>query len=213
MDTYPQMDILFPAAKEADLLGIMQERASVPWSWQRGDPFGRPPEDGNFYFHRDARQSDPPCTLCIARTSPGKLVVRNIVPDANTVHEIARERYVAVLREFDEQIACPAAELLKGMTMIGTAKQTLEDHFSVEAVRLLERFCTSANAGDGGSHPGDQDKWIAFLQQIHREESSVHCDTFGKCLLAKNWWPADAIPKLVREYDFATRLLRTYDRV
>lgn len=212
MDVYPLMDILYPAAREAEMVAAMRNHAAPPWSWQAHDAFQRPPEDGSFYFHRDRQQSDPPCTLCIARHSPGKLVVRAIVPDADTVHTIARNRYVQILEEFDAQVAEPAAESVGGMTSIGTASHRLEDYFSPEAIRLLERFCKTSNAGDRGSHLSDQEKWMAFLIHFHHENVDVHCDTFGKCLRTKHWWPDDAISKLVPEFDFAMRLLRQYDQ-
>jgi len=200
------MDIHFPGIKEIALLEAMKSRANSPWQWQAHNTFGKPPDEGSFYFHRDKTNSEPPCTVCIHRIAPGHLRVQTIVPDAMKVH-IPADQYVAILNEFDSQIATPVTEALNGMTSIGTSKHTLEDHFSPEAVKLLEHFCTTSNVADHGTHLSDQGKWMAFLLQVHRNNENVHCDTFGACLTAKKWWPEDGIRTLVDEYDFAMRLL------
>ena len=212
MEVHPLLDIRFDESKEAALLVEMTSRASAPWQWQEHDAFGRPPENGSFYFHRDQRDNEPPCTLCIRREALGHLVVHAVVPDANHVHEIPINQYVDILREFDTLIAGPAAETLNGMTSMDTSRRTLEDYFSPDAVRLLERFCKTANIADGGSDLSDQEKWIDFLLHVHRKDQYVHCDTFRACLRAKKWWSEEGIPDLVHEFDFAMRLLRQADR-
>ena len=97
------------------------------------------------------------------------------------------------------------------MTSIGTSTHTLEDHFSPKAVKLLERFCLTSNAGDLGSDLSDQKKWMDFLLHVHRNHEEVQCDTFGHCLRAKKWWPEHGIDSLVHEYDFAVHLLKHAD--
>jgi hypothetical protein len=211
MNVYPDMDIRFPEDAESSLADEMVSRAIGLWR-QSGSPVGRPIGDGEYFFHRDADGTVPACTLCIGREAPGHLLVRNIVPDEMR-GEISIDQYVAILREFDEQIAGPAAEELEGMTSMETSKHTLEDYFSKESIALLEHFCKDSNQGDRGTHLADQRKWMAFLLHVHRNEiEKVHCDTFGKLLKAKNWWPEDGIPTLVREYDFALRLLEQADQ-
>ena len=205
------MDIRFSESKEAELLDAMRSRTTAPWSCQTHDAFGRSPEEDSYYFHRDQTTNDPPCTLCIRREAPGHLLVQAIVPDANTVSRIPIDQYVRILQEFDTLVAEPAAESLGGITSIGTSEHRLEDYFSSDAIRLLERFCKTSNAADRGSHLSDQKKWIAFLLHVHRKVKDVHCDTFGACLSAKGWWPEDSISDLVHEYDFAMRLLRQAD--
>lgn len=130
-----------------------------------------------------------------------------MVPDM-AGQRLSVEQYVQVLNAFDRQIAAPAAEELEGMTSIETSKRTLDDYFSPEAIRLLKIFCTTSNAGDGGSHPNDQRKWIAFLLHVHAGGEKVDCDTFGACLSDTKWWPDDQIEVLVCQYDFAMQVLR-----
>ncbi|MBX3362278.1 MAG: hypothetical protein KF705_12695 [Phycisphaeraceae bacterium] len=125
-----------------------------------------------------------------------------------TGDHISKSQYVELLREFDERIACPATEGVGGMTSIDAEKETLTDHFSSEELRLLKLFCSSSNASDLGSHPSDQEKWMAFLIAVHRNGKNVHCDTFGACLRSERCWPEHGIDRLVSEYDFAMRLLR-----
>src|SRR5437899_1840101 len=116
MQVRPLMNIRFPESKEAELVDAMRSLAILPWRWQQHDGFGRPPEEGRCYFHRDELSNDPPCTLCIRRKSPGNFVVGAIIPDANTVREIPVDQYVRILRDFDTRIAEPAADGLGGIT-------------------------------------------------------------------------------------------------
>jgi hypothetical protein len=204
------MNIRFPIHQEVELVETMKARAKVPWQWRRHDPHGKPAVDGKFYFHRDEAGAEPACTLCILRQDPGNLVVVNIVPDELT--QLTIDQYVRILRDFDESIAEPAADAVGGMTIIDTDKRRLEDYFSPQAIRLLQRFCDTSNASDLGSHPSDQKKWMEFLLHVHRNSAShVHCDVFGACLRATDWWPNVEIDRLVREYDFAMGLLRLAD--
>ena len=210
MKIRPLMDIHFPGSREGELLESMKSNAadSDLWQWQSQDPFGRSPESGKFYFHRDANNDEPSCTLCILRKEAGHFIVHTITPDK--YGRIPIDHYVSILNDFDTYIAGPAADTLSGMTAIGTSKHTLNDYFSQEAIRLLKNFCTTSN-GDG-SHPADQDKWRAFLIHAHRNNDDVHCDTFGACLKEAEWWPEESIPQLVHEYDFAMELLHQYDQ-
>jgi hypothetical protein len=55
---------------------------------------------------------------------------------------------------------------------------------------------------------------MTFLLCVHRTNAQeVHCDTFGACLKATNWWPEDDIQRLVNEYEFAMELLKLADKV
>jgi len=205
MEVKPIMDIHFPAAQEAELLEAMKSNAesSALWQWQGHDPFKRAPENGKFYFHRDTNNQEPSCTVCLRRLDDGHIIVHTITPDE--YGEIPVNEYVQILNDFESQIAGPAAEALSGMTSIGTSKHTLNDHFSQEAVRLLELFCTTSNGL--GSHPSDQEKWHDFLLYVYRNNEDVHCDVFGACLKAAGWWPEEGISQLVHEYDFSMALL------
>jgi hypothetical protein len=132
-----------------------------------------------------------------------------MVPDEGLVaDELPLEQYIRLLQDFDERVAGPAAELIGGMTQMGTSKHTLSDYFSQTAVDLLDSFCRSANKADLGTHPLDQHRWMAFLLDVHRNDDPVHCDTFRGCLATSGWWPERGIDRLVREFDFAMRLLR-----
>ena len=206
MEVRPQMDIRFPAAQEAELLEVMRSNAASSDLWQLKDtdPFNRPPEEGKFYFHRDANDHEPSCTVCIRRLKEGHLIVHTITPDENG--RIPVEQYVKILNDFDSAIAMPSAESLSGMTSIGTSKHTLHDYFSREAIRLLERFCKTSNGY--GTHPSDQEKWHDFLLYIYRNGEDVHCDVFGACLKASKMWIEDGIDSLVHEYDFTLNLLK-----
>lgn len=207
MQVYPDMNIRFPAGKEKELVAAMRALCGALWQWQDKDTHGKPVESGSLYFHRDATTGHVPCTLCICRRDANLFVVVNIVPDKMGDH-ISKSQYVELLREFDERIACPATEGVGGMTSIDAETETLADHFSSEELRLLKLFCSSSNASDLGSHPSDQEKWMAFLIAVHRNGKNVHCDTFRACLRSERCWPEHGIDRLVSEYDFAMQLLR-----
>jgi hypothetical protein len=212
MEHYPQMQIHFPQAKEAELYEKMKQLALLPWSPQEHDPHGRPAESGHFYFHRNRVGDEPSCTVCIWRDKPDYWIVGSIVPDEDEVHEISIGSYKKILTSFESEIACPAAEFVGGITSIGISQYRLEDYFSRRAVKLLQNFCETSNKGDLGTHLSDQEKWIAFLLQVYDDGNEVHCDTFGNCLKTAKWWPNEGISTLVHEYDFAMRLLKQSGR-
>jgi hypothetical protein len=152
-EKFPGLDIHFPPAKEGELVKLMHKLAAAPWSPSRLDAMGREPTEGHWYFHRDRADVYPACTLCIDRTKPGHWYARNIVPDEGEGHQIPLVKYKAMLSEFEAQIAGPAAAEVEGMASIEFGVYRLEDHFSPQAVKLLEAFCLSSNQGDLGTHP------------------------------------------------------------
>jgi hypothetical protein len=204
------MNIRFPETSEAELFEAMESRAVGPWRWravEAGSPMA-----GYVCFHRDQVGEDRAATVCLWREAPGNLAVVAIVPDESAELEpMPVDEYVRILRAFDAQIAEPAAESVGGITSIDADKRSLEDYFSRESVRLLERFCKTSNAADGGCHPSDQEKWVAFLLHVHESGSDVPADTFAACLRAAEWWPEERIATLVTEFELAMRLLRHYD--
>ncbi len=212
MEHLPQMHIRFPPAKEAELHEEMKRLASVPWSSQPHNPFGKPADSDHFYFHRDNVNDEPSCTLCIWRNEPGHWIVVAIVPDEGQVHQIPIVQFKKILTNFESYIAEPAAEIVKGITSIDTSNYRLEDYFSPEAVSLLQHFCETSNQSDFGHHPSDQEKWMKFLLRAYDDNVDVHCDIFGRCLYTAVCWPEQYIPRLVSEYDFAMRLLRQSGR-
>lgn len=205
MDAWPELDIYFPEEEESSLVEAMKTNAGGQWRWQSHSPVKKPVEDGQYFFHRDGDSLAPPCTLCLRRKEAGHLYVQNIVPDENrNVHEQRTE----ITRDFDKQITAPAAKAVGGVTSIGTDKHTLEDYFSSESIALIECFCTSSNVGDLGTHTLDQQRWMAFLLHVFRNEKErVSGDVFGRLLITKEWWPESGIRRLVNEYDFAMALL------
>jgi len=212
MEHYPKMDIFFPQAREEELHEEMKRLARAPWSSQPHNPLGKPADSGRFYFHRDNVGDDPSCTVCIRRDKPGHWIVNNIVSDEGQVRKIPISQYKKILINFESEIAGPAAEYVEGYPSIGISQYRLEDCFSPEAVKLLKNFCETSNQSDLGTHLSDQEKWIAFLLWVYDDNSSVHCDIFGKCLQTAKWWPEKGIRILVNEYDFAMRLLKQSGR-
>jgi hypothetical protein len=207
MQVNPLLDIHFPAARYEELVDLFKERARKPWCWQSLNTHGKKAKDGSIYFHRDAQKGLPACTICIHRKTDGHLVITGIIPDIGGPHRIEHAEYVKILREFDTDIVVPSVSKVEGVSAMETSIRSLEDYFSREAIRLLELFCSTSNQADRGANLSDQEKWIAFLLCVYRGGEPVDCDTFGKCLKAKNWWLEEGISDLVHEYDFAMRLL------
>src|SRR5262249_29272199 len=209
MEHRPLMNIHFPPAREGELHEVMKRQAKAPWTSQSFNPFGKKPDDGHFYFHRDVMADDPSCTLCIYRKQPGHWIVSTIVPDeGQEPNPIPVDRYKTILSEFDSEIAEPAASAVQGMSAIDISTFRLEDYFSPKSVERLRRFCITSNQSDLGTHLSDQEKWIAFLLCAYDEGKDVHCDIFGDCLRNAGWWPEIGLCRLVSEYDFAMRLLK-----
>jgi hypothetical protein len=206
------MNIHFPPSREDELHEGMKLRATSPWAPQEHDALNRPPEDGSYFFHRDVVGDQPSCMLCIRREKDGHWVVHTIVPDRGQIRQIPLDMYKAILSEFESQIAEPATDAVEGMTAIELGQYRLEDYFSRHVVGLLETFCATSNQTDLGSHPSDQEKWIRFLLAAYDDGKNIHCDVFGNCLKSAEWWPEDGIRRLVREYDFAMRLLQQSGR-
>jgi hypothetical protein len=209
MEHRPLMNIHFPPAREGELHEVMKGLAKAPWKSQPFNPFGKQPEDGQFYFHRDAVGDDPSCTLCIYRKQAGHWIVQAIVPDeGQEPNPISVEQCKSLLTEFEAKIAEPATDAVQGMAAIEISTFRLEDYFSPNAVELLRRFCLTSNQSDLGTHLSDQEKWIAFLLCAYDDGNDVHCDIFGDCLRNAAWWPEIGVSRLVSQYDFAMRLLK-----
>jgi hypothetical protein len=190
----------------------MSKRATAPWSPKETDAMDRAPEGGHYFFHRIRVGTAPACTLCIRREKQGHLVVFSVVPDEGETTPIPVKEYKDILNEFDCLIAGPAVEEFKGMSAMGISQYRLDDYFSPNTVKLLEAFYHSANQGDFGSHPYDQERWMNFLLSAYDDGHNENCDIFGYCLRNTNWWPEEGIRRLVTEYDFAMRLLRQSGR-
>jgi hypothetical protein len=208
----PLMNVQFPPAREDELHNEMKRRAKAPWSAQPFNPFGKEPQDGNFYFHRDIVGDEPACTLCIRRDKPGHWIIHAIVPDEGQPTPIPVQQYKKILSEFDSKIAEPATNSVQGIAAVEISEFRLEDYFSPKAEELLRRFCSTSNQSDLGTHLSDQEKWIAFLLCAFDEKKEVHCDIFGDCLRNARWWPEIGVSQLVSEYDFAMRLLKQSGR-
>lgn len=211
MVQYCRTHIRFPDDKDGELREEMNRLATTPWLPQQHDPHGRPTPSNRLYFHRDTVGDEPSCSVCIRVDEPGHWIVGSVVPDAGQVPRIPPDQYNRIVASFESDIVTPAARAVGGTASTewsDTRMDRLEDHFSPEAVGLLQCFCETSNRSDLGSHPFDQEKWIGFLLRAYDDKRNVHCDTFGTCLKAAEWWPEKDVPRLVEEYDFAMRLLK-----
>ena len=205
MRVYPEMTIHVPANRESTLIEEVTSRVAPPWSRQLYSPVGRDVVDGEFFFHRDG-DNMPGCTLYIRRRSPGELVVENIVPDLER-DQLAIEQYEEILTEFDSIVA-QAVENCEGISGVTTSKRTLEDYYSKHAIELLKRFCQTANVGDGGRHPIDQEKWYDFMLYVYCNQENVHGDVLGRLVAGTGLWPEHLARQLASEYNFAIDLLQ-----
>jgi hypothetical protein len=207
MEAFPELDIYFPNDQESRLIDAMKKRANGQWQWRPHGPGTQSVKDGQYFFHRVADKLAPASTLYLARKAPGHLWVPCFTSDT-TDAQIPWGNLPGMIQDFCTQIADPAANIVDGYCSVGTSTHTLEDYFSSESIALLQGFCTSSNAGDLGTHPRDQERWMAFVIHHYRNRTKrVAGDVFGELLRDKEWWPEYGIPRLVREFDFAMRLL------
>jgi hypothetical protein len=150
----------------------------------------------------------PSATLWLAAPERGDWYVSNIVPSEG---RLTLDQYNTILREFfDEFVANAAAAAGVSATLEKTDKGP-EDFFSAGASKLLERFSIAANMSTGSGHPADQQRWLAFIIQVYRDNRGPEASTLSDLLHQHFGWPEETASILAAEYAFGLALLRQAD--
>lgn len=136
--------------------------------------------------------------------------VANIVP--RNVGELGIANYNAILQDFVQRIAEPAARAGGFAVDLSPCQQTLEDWMNPAVAETLRRFSHLANKSTGTAHPLDQDRWFAFLIAAHRAPERPDPERLARWLEEVEGWPGDTARELAGDYEVARGLLEKYDR-
>jgi len=165
-------------------------------------------DEPQFAFACAAAGDRPAAGLFLMRRAGG-FEVTNIVPQESG--SLTKAQYNAILDDFADRNARPAADALGLMVEITADRQPITHWISPEAARCLERFSRAANKGTGSSHPLDFRRWAAFLILAHRESAELDTEILRRWLVEEEGWSEDKAADLAIEYEFARSLLDAYD--
>jgi hypothetical protein len=135
--------------------------------------------------------------------------VANIVP--RRVGELGITKYNAILQDFIDRVASPAAKAGGFLTDTGSGWQTLEDWLDPGPADALRRFCNLANKSTGASHPRDQERWYEFLIEAHRSSAKLDPGQLARWLIEVDGWGEETAHGLAIDFEFACGLLNRYD--
>ncbi len=136
--------------------------------------------------------------------------VANIVP--RKVGELGITKYNAILQDFVDRVAQPAAAAGGFIVDVTSAQQTLEDWMEAAPAASLRRFSNLANKSTGAGHPKDQERWFEFLIAAHHTSERLDSDRLARWLSEVDGWPSDTAHELAIDYEFALGLLQKYDQ-
>lgn len=136
--------------------------------------------------------------------------VSNIVP--RHVSELGITRYNAILQDFVERVARPAAQVEGFEIELSSASQSLDDWLAVESAAALRRFSHLANKSTGAAHPKDRERWYAFLIAAYRNSPRLDSDQLARWLVEVEHWSFEKAQELAIDYEFALGLLEQYDQ-
>ncbi len=159
-------------------------------------------------FSRESDSKAPTIGLVLWQDTSGYKVA-NIVPKETGSISIAT--YNAVLQDFVDKIAKPAAGESDFRIKVTQSRQTVKDWLGEEPAAALRSFSGAANKSTGASHPKDQERWFNFLVAAHRSGHRADPGTLRRWLVEVDRWPEDEAHDLASNYETALELLRHYD--
>ncbi|MBG6083145.1 hypothetical protein [Rubrivivax gelatinosus] len=160
------------------------------------------------FFVRDEGAGHKAATLVLSADDRGYRVA-NVVPA--TPGRLETSEYNAILRDFFESVASPAAAAGGFHVELTGNRQAPEDWTSPEAAAALRTFSECANKSTGSSHPMDQKRWFAFIILAHRSSSRVDTSHLKRWLIEAEGWPAEIAQELAIEFEFGLGLLSEYN--
>jgi len=138
-----------------------------------------------------------------------RLMVTNIVP--TTVRELSMDQYNAILLEFAERFAAPAARALSARYELSSGDKDIDDWLNPDATARLRAFARGANKSTGATHPDDRARWEAFVIAAHRGGTTLDAGTLRRWLIEVEGWPTDSALDLSIAYENGCSLLAAYD--
>ncbi|MGA2739659.1 MAG: hypothetical protein ABSG65_19745 [Bryobacteraceae bacterium] len=128
---------------------------------------------------------------------------------ANEFSSLTYDQYNAIVQEFHDRFALPAASATGVQVELGTADPQIEDFLSAPTARLLRSFSGCANRSI--LHPLDRERWNEFLTAAHREDAPLSASMLQRWLIEEEGWPEDEASNLAIEYEQARGLLEVYE--
>ena len=159
-------------------------------------------------FERDTSDGLPAATLWLWSQSDGYKVT-NIVPKATG--QLDYSEYNAILEDFEQQVASPAAQQAGFQIEMTSSRQSIEDWLPQKAAEALRLFSRAANKSTGSGHPLDQKRWFRFLIEAHSDNGQLDTRLLARWLVEVEGWDDDDANKLAIEYEFGLGLLSEYD--
>jgi hypothetical protein len=163
---------------------------------------------GRMYcFSCTAADGRPASELWIATRPDGDLYVSNILAQERS--SLTYDQYNALLREFYDRFARPAAQAVGAEVELGTPDPQIEDFLSETTANLLRSFSGIANRSI--LHPYDRKRCNEFLTAAYREDAPLTASMLQRWLIEEEKWPEDEAIDLAIEYEHARDLLEVYE--
>lgn len=158
-------------------------------------------------FGRETDGRLPGCLLFLTPNSRlNHLYVSNIVPTEG--HSLGMDIYNAILAEFTEEFAAPAANKLGIQCQLSDDWADFANSLGESAFKALR----AASAFKPGTHPNDRQRWMSFIVTAHRADLDLDTDLLRRWFVADGFSP-DRAWQLMTEFDFATELLKLNDQL
>lgn len=209
IEVFQDLTIASSTSQMAALEKLLIARAQAPWR-HRTKEISEPQEHGTVLFMEREEDTTLPAARLVLWPSEVGYSVMNVVP--LKVGQLDRATYNALLQEFTEQVAVPAATGLKLSAKLSRQWQSIDEWFSPSTAQALRRFSNSANKSTGASHPRDQERWMDFLISAHHDGGDIDSDLLYRWLQEVEGWQEDVAGDLLMNYDFARTLLGHYDQ-
>ena len=159
-----------------------------------------------FCFSCEEASDRPAVALWFKARSAEEWHVSSVIPLNRP--KLSDDEYNRILDEFETTFLSPLAQESAVHTKIFPPRIHLEYFLSSEGCRRLKAFSSAAN--HSGLHPNDRLRWHAFLNQAHREDSSLDSQTLDEWLTGEGW-PEEIRRELIHEYETGRVLLTHYD--
>lgn len=211
LSVFRDLQLRGPADDIERLRQALIEQAAQPWRHapEREERVHLPAVDGRpMAFERTASPGYESAGLVLF-ARPDGLEVTNIVP--LQLSELSHGAYNAILEDFAEQIARPAANRTRFVVELSGNTVQIEDKLSVAAADALNRFSTLANKSTGASHPYDRQRWFDFVILAHAERSELDSDLLHRWLIESEGWSEDRASELAIEYERSLALLARFE--
>ncbi|HUE02835.1 MAG TPA: hypothetical protein VMR62_24930 [Bryobacteraceae bacterium] len=161
-----------------------------------------------YCFHCEESPNREAADLSLSRNS-NQLRVANIVPSGSS--PLSYSQYNAILKEFAERFARPAAQGLGLAVAISRAAITVDDLLPPQVVDALKNFSDQANKKTGAANPNDRARWQEFVIGAHQAHSELDSDVLSDWLIQHGWTDTDA-HDLAIEYVRGRYLLDQFER-